>query len=409
MTEADLLSQLRIDPADRPGASAPRRRWRWVLALIVLLLAAAGTVLMLRGGASELETAVAEPAGAQAGALAVLEATGYVTARRQATVSTKITGKLEEVRIEEGDHVTANQVLAKLDDTAARAQLSLARARLAAARAQAGQLETQESQARRDLQRQRELHARGLAAEQALEDARTRLDALGAELEAQRRQTDVAQAEVRVAEVDHEDTIVRAPFSGVVIAKTAQPGEIVSPISAGGGFTRTGICSIVDMDSLEVEVDVNEAYINRVQPRQPVEAVLDAYPDWKIPARVIAIIPAADRSKATVRVRIALEQKDPRIVPDMGVRVAFLERRNDGARAQGVLVPATAVVRRGAAEVVYVVRDGRAERRPVTPGQRYGDRRLLERGVDAGERVVRDPPAELEDGARVHARDTQSG
>jgi RND family efflux transporter MFP subunit len=205
-----------------------------------------------------------------------------------------------------------------------------------------------------------------------------------------------------------EDMQIRAPFTGIVIAKAAQPGEMISPISAGGGFTRTGICTLVDMDSLEVEVDVNEAYINRVQPDQPVTVTLNAYPDDGMPAQVIAIIPAADRTKATVRVRIGLLQKDPRVLPDMGVKVAFLEEQQPPqtkAVPAGVLVPKEAVGRDTAGQFVWVVRDGAASRRTVTVGQRLGDRVLVSQGLAQGERVVtplgKDLLASLTEGARV--------
>jgi RND family efflux transporter MFP subunit len=202
---------------------------------------------------------------------------------------------------------------------------------------------------------------------------------------------------------------VRAPFSGVITAKAAQAGEIVSPISAGGGFTRTGVGTIVDMDSLEIEVDVNEAYINRVHANQPAEAVLDAYPDWTIPAHVIAIVPTADRSKATVKVRIAIDQKDPRILPDMGVRVSFLEEAAKGGpeagsqaatALRGLLVPAGAIVEREGRSIVFTIEGDHAHATPVTPGQTYGDLRQVE-GLTTGARLVRAPPADMQDGARI--------
>ncbi|MFZ0486628.1 MAG: efflux RND transporter periplasmic adaptor subunit, partial [Arenicellales bacterium] len=194
-------------------------------------------------------------------------------------------------------------------------------------------------------------------------------------------------------------------------AKAAQPGEIVSPISGGGGFTRTGICTVVDMNSLEIEVDVNEAYINRVRPGQPVTAVLDAYPEWKIPAEVIAIVPTADRSKATVKVRIALKARDPRIVPDMGIRVSFLEDKSagSGAPAGAVLIPSSALVERDGASVAFVVEGDRARIRKVTPGDSYGDLRVVDKGLASGERVVRDPPPQLRDGMRVKANLASNG
>lgn len=408
MSDPDLLAELRIDASQRPDAPGGKR-WPWVVGLLLVAGIAGGLgFYTLQGRAPAVETAVAEPASDRGGDTAVLEAAGYVTARREATVSSKVTGKLAEVLIEEGEHVEKGQLIARLDGSDAEAQVKLAQAQLAAAKAQVGELEAQYHQAQRDLKRQRELHARGLAAEQQLEDARTKMFTLAAQLEAKRTSIGVARAQVHVAQVAYDDTIIRAPFAGVVVDKAAQPGEIVSPISAGGGFTRTGICTIVDMDSLEIEVDVNEAYINRVKPHQPVTAVLDAYPDWKIPAEVIAIIPTADRSKATVKVRIALKQKDPRIVPDMGVRVSFLEDQPAAREPQsGVLVPASAIVQRSGTSVVFVVRDGRVHRRVVSAGDSYGDLRRVDSGLQAGERVVRDPPAGLADGMRVKAKSAQ--
>ena len=297
-------------------------------------------------------------------------------------------------------------MLARLDNTDQQAQLTLAQAQLSAVQAQVGQLEAQWQQAERDYKRQQELNSRNLTSSQAVEDAHTRVTTLAAQLAAQRKQIDVAKAQVNVAQIDYNNTTIRAPFSGVIVAKAAQPGEIVSPMSAGGGYTRTGICTIVDMDSLEVEVDVNEAYINRVKPRQPVMAVLDAYPEWRIPAEVIAIIPTADRSKATVRVRIALKEKDPRIVPDMGVRVSFYEDQPPQAEQapKGVLVPASAIVQRNGQSVVFVADGERAQQRAVTPGQNYSDLRLVVAGLQSGTRVVRSPPADLEDGMRIKSK-----
>jgi len=406
MVDQNLLKELRIEENERDGGG--RHRWPRALAALAMLAAlAGGGYYAFLGQALKVSTATAEAIAAADGAVPVLEAAGYVTARREATVSSKITGRLAEVLIEEGESVAAGQVLARLDDVDARAALELAQARLDAARAQLGQIEAQLEQARRDARRQQELRAKGLNSEQALETARTQVRTLSAELEAQRGQVGVAEAQMRVAQVDHDNTVVRAPFAGVIVAKAAQPGEIVSPISAGGGFTRTGIGTIVDMDSLEIEVDVNEAYINRVRPGQPVQAVLDAYPDWKIPASVIAIIPTADRSKATVKVRIALKQKEPRIVPDMGVRVAFLgnpSANSPGQAVRGVRVPANAVVQREGASVVFVFDGARARLRPVTVGVDGGDFRVVEDGLAAGERVVVDPPAGLKDGMRIAPR-----
>jgi HlyD family secretion protein len=408
---SELLAKLRIDASQRDAPAAGGgawRRWPVLVALLAVALALIGFAWWkIRGQTYTVEFATAVAPTSAQGPAAILQASGYVTARRQATVSAQITGKLKEVLIEEGEHVLAGQVLARLDDSALQASLSQSRAQLASAQALAQQIEAQLAQAQRDAQRAQDLIERHLVSRQALEAALTQQATLAAQLQVQQRQITVAEAALRGAQVQLAYCTVRAPFAGVIIAKAAQAGEIISPISAGGGFTRTGVGTIVDMDSLEIEVDVNEAYINRVQAGQRAQALLDAYPDWNILAHVVAIIPTADRNKATVKVRVGLDQKDPRILPDMGVRVSFLEphqaQGTPPAAAKGVLVPASAVVSAGdggGGSVVYAVENGHAQARPVTPGQIYGDLRSVA-GIEAGISVVRAPPAGLADGARV--------
>jgi RND family efflux transporter MFP subunit len=404
-----LLGQLRIDRGASDGR-AGRGRLPWLLAAVALLIALLGGGAWWAFGARVLpvHTALAQPLGGAGANASVLDATGYVTARREATVSAQITGTLTAVLIEEGDHVKAGQVMGRLDDTAQRAALAQAQAQLHAAQALLAQDEAQLGQSRRDAQRDEDLVKRNLVSQQALEQARTLVDTGSAQGQGQKKQIEVAEANLRSAQVQLDYCTVRAPFSGVVIAKAAQVGEIVSPFSAGGGFTRTGIGTLVDMDSLEIEVDVNEAYINRVQPGQPVESVLNAYPDWRIPSHVIAIIPTADRSKATVKVRIGLDAKDDRIVPDMGVRVSFLEEKQHAAPApqapRGVLVPAAAVRGQDGRQVVFVVRDNRARLRSLTLGATLGDSRQVLSGLSPGEAVIVDAPADLKDDARVSAK-----
>jgi RND family efflux transporter MFP subunit len=407
MPTSDLLEELRIDRDTRPGRSRGRRL---AVAVVALLALAVGAWLAWARLAPPTVRTVAARAASPAGAAgSVLDASGYVTARRQATVSAKITGKVTEVLIEEGQRVKEGAVLARLDDIEARAQLTLTRAQLAAARSQEGEIRAQLAQAERDYTRQQELYGRQLVAAQALDAALAQRDMLRARLANNVEQVRVAAESVSVAEVQLDNTVIRAPFGGVVIAKSAQPGEMISPISAGGGFTRTGIGTIVDMDSLEIQVDVNESFINRVTAEQPVEATLNAYPDWKIPGSVIAIIPTADRSKATVKVRIAIKSRDARIVPDMGVRVAFLDtQRPAGAAppAPTVLVPADAVRGEGAAAVVFVHAGDRVERRGVTLGAARGAEREILAGLRAGERVVVAPPPSLKDGATVRVAES---
>ena len=352
MEKGRLLQQLQLDRQREDRPIARRGQWLVGVVLLVLALAGAAATFFKRAERFEIETAVAVAPSSKGGPAAILQATGYVTARRQATVSAQITGTLTEVLIEEGEYVEVGQVLTRLENTAQLASLAQAQAQFKAAQALLGQYQAQLAQARRDLKRSEDLLAHQLISAQALETARTQVETLEAQVESQRKQVELAQAVVRGARVQLDYTTVRAPFSGVIVAKTAQAGEIISPMSAGGGFTRTGVGTIVDMDSLEIEVDVNESYINRVKPDQPAEATLDAYRDWTIPARVIAIIPTADRSKATVKVRIAIEQKDPRILPDMGVKVSFLEessKQNVGESTlipKGIMIPGSAIVER---------------------------------------------------------------
>jgi RND family efflux transporter MFP subunit len=333
----------------------------------------------------------------------VLHATGYVTARRAATVSAQITGTLTEVLIDEGFRVKKGQVLARLDDSGLRAGLVAAEAQARASQATVAQLRAQLAQAEADARRQVELAASGMTTRQTQEQTATAVRAYAAQLDAAQRQAEVTQAQVLQAHVNFDYATVRAPFNGVVTARSAQVGEIISPLSAGGGFTRTGVGTIVDMDSLEVSVDVNEAYIAQVKADMPCEAVLDAYPDWKIPAHVVAVIPSADRGKATVKVRVALDQKDARVLPEMGVRVSFLATKPkvQAAPVPGVLLPPEALTQREGSDVVFVVNEGRAQQRMVKLGTDVGKFRLVTAGLKAGEVVIVAPPAELKHGSTV--------
>jgi RND family efflux transporter MFP subunit len=325
------LASLRIEDERRSTLRGSRRGakvWRprnvlWVVA-IPLLAAVAGWWWITRSPSPVVQTWVQTPTRPGAPSSTVLDASGYVTARRRSTVSARVTGKIAEILVEEGMSVRAGQVLARLDDSDARAGLALAEAQLDAAQRSIDEIEVRvrEAQVRRarlDLL----LEARVIAAAE-FDTATAEVDVLEARLRTAASEVTVAERQVAQRRIDIADTVVRAPFDGVAISKDAQAGEMVSPVSAGGGFTRTGISTIVDMSSLEIQVDVNEAYINRVARGQPVTAVLDAYPDWRIPARVITTVPAADRQKATVQVRIAFDELDPRILPDMGVKVSFL-------------------------------------------------------------------------------------
>jgi len=400
----DELAALRIErQPDRPGIS------RWVGWLLLLVLLSAGGfaatrwVTRERPVEVEVSTVSERAAGAQA---AVLNASGYVTARRRATVSSKITGKIVEVNVEEGMAVRAGQILARLDDSTSKATLALSEAQAEASRRTVRENEVRLAEARVNLGRTMQLVKDQLATAAEVDKGRAEVDSLVARIAAIDEQVRVAERQIELEKTNLENTIIRAPFSGIAISKDAQPGEMVSPVSAGGGFTRTGICTIVDMRSLEIEVDVNENYINRVKDGQQVSAILNAYPDWQIPAHVITTVPAADRQKATVLVRIAFEKLDPRILPDMGVKVTFLREASDQTR-EAAARPVT-LAAKGALKVdneqtyAFVVdAQGIVDRRAVKTGGSDGDRVEILAGLRAGERVVVSPPATLAAGAHV--------
>ena len=398
----DDLSALHIE---REPLYEPGRRWgRW-LALLLLVGAAGGGAWWWMHRVQPIEVEVAQVGQRAVGAQAsVLNASGYVTARRRATVSSKVTGKVIEVNVEEGMAVREGQVLARLDDSAIRASLALARAQLQAARGAMPEVEVRLAEARLVLGRRTRLSNEGLTTPAELDQAEAEVNALVARIESLREQIVVAERQVALQQTAIDDMVIRAPFSGVALSKDAQPGEMVSPVSAGGGFTRTGISTIVDMRSLEIEVDVNESYINRVTAGQPVTAVLDAYPDWQIPARVITIVPTADRQKATVLVRIGFDALDPRILPDMGVKVTFLREQADSAAPAArpvALVPRSAVRVDGDTSYAFVVSQDTVERRAVQTAGVDGDRLEVTAGLAAGERVVVAPPPGLAAGLPI--------
>ncbi len=402
-TDRHSLEELRIERHDPPRGSP----WRLALALAlpaVLLLGTAGFFWLKAARAPEVHVALVREAG-PGGAATVLNASGYVTPRLRATVSSKITGKVTEVLIEEGKSVKEGQIVGRLDDSNARRDLNLAEAQLDSSKRGLAETEARLKLANVTLQRMKTLAAEGVESQSTLDSARADADALVAHLAQQREDIVVAQQNVAVKQQNVEDTIIRAPFSGMVTTKDAQPGEMISPISAGGGFTRTGICTVVDMISLEIQVDVSESYIARVTPGQRVEATLDAYPDWHIPAHVILAVPTADRQKATVQVRIGFDHLDPRILPDMGVKVAFLDTNAKHAveARPRLLVPKAAVRHEGDADYVYVFQQDHVERRAVKVTGTEGEELVLT-GVSAGERVLIDGPPNLADGSRVSVR-----
>ena len=412
-----LLDQLRIDRTADVASDGSTRKWVLIGCSVVLVLglgAGAWWFLSKPSGIPVADAIAKEaggtliPGGKSTGA-SMLDASGYVVARHSATVASKMLGRVEEVNIEEGQAVKQGQIIARLDDTNTRAQLVQARASVAQAEASLKASKTALDDALPTYQRnERQLAAQVISA-QTMDSAKAAYNAAKSDFDVRVQALEVARATLKVAERVQEDTIVRAPFSGVVTQKSAQGGEIVSPSSAGGGFTRTGICTIVDMDSLEVEVDVSENFINRVRPDQPATIKLNAYPDWEIPAAVIAVIPTADRSKATVKVRVAFKEKDERVLPEMGARVSFLstpdaEKSSDTATAvtQAVIVPNDAVQANGDTGTVFIINGNTVERRVVRLGSRTSEGQLVLSGLSSGARVVVGHLDALADGARVY-------
>ena len=406
--DRDALDALRMDRT--ADAAALRRRSRpLVIGAVLLLLSVASLVawLLFKPVYISVQTASARvvqdsAADVSAGAR-LLNASGYVVPRLQAVVSSKVTGKVSQVLIEEGMHVRAGQVLARLDDATAQDQVDVARSQLAAAQAIASQADVEHANAARDLERTKALFARHLVSQSEMDGATTKEASLKASLDSARQQADVAANNLQLDQQFLDDTVIRAPFAGVVVSKDAQPGEMISPNSAGGGFTRTGICTIVDMSSLEIEVDVNEAYIGRVHAGQKVDAVLDAYPEWHIPSHVVSIIPTADRDKATVKVRVGFDKLDPRILPQMSIQVWFLGDAATGNKtpAARVMMPQAALHKDGATPYVFIFADGKVERRPVTVGAVTGSDVEVLAGVAGGDKVIVTSEKPLSDGLRV--------
>jgi RND family efflux transporter MFP subunit len=406
---AALLNQLRIDRSEPPSSNG-RGKW-WATGIAVIIIAASATWYLTRPSGVPITTAVAQAVasdapGASAGP-SLLDASGYIVARRRATVSSKITGKVVKIMLEEGQRVEAGQIIALLDDANWRAALVQSKAQLQQAEANVDSAQTAFEDAKPIFERAEKQKTAAVISAQSFDESHAQFNVAHNNLLIAQRGVEAARAGVEVAQRSLEDTVIRAPFAGIVTEKAAQPGEMVSPISAGGGFTRTGIGTIVDMDSLEVEVDVSENFINRVQPAQPVTIKLNAYPDWDIPGSVIAMIPTADRAKATVKVRIAIGQKDPRIIPEMGARVAFLSN-NEPATAgaaksavPGVLIPADAIATSGTASIVFVVHGSTVERRAVRLGGKTSSGQIISAGLEPGNRVALGDLSKLSDGTRV--------
>ena len=396
------LDSLRIHEAARKGGKAVKL-FAIFTGSLVILAGLAGAALSLRERKPAVQVAVAQKLEA-GGRVVLLNASGYVTPRRRATIAAKITGRVTGVFFDEGTRVHEGQLLATLDDSDAKKARDAAKADRDSSQAAIADLEVQLKNAEIQLRRADQLQQAGVQTQEQLDNARTSAESLKAKIALAKTQVAAAAARIEEAQQAVDNCTIRAPYEGIVVSKDAQIGEMVSPVSAGGGFTRTGIATIVDMNSNEIEVDVNESYMARVRDQQPVTAILDAYPDWEIPSRVRTVIPSADRQKATVKVRISFNKLDPRILPDMGIKVTFLgeEPKNRvGAAAAAALIPQTALHEEGGHKVVFLVKEARVERRVVTVGSNHGSDAEILAGLVAGDTVVVSGPADLRDGQAI--------
>jgi RND family efflux transporter MFP subunit len=398
------LGLLRIDEQSRRGGKTGKRLGLFAAVLGALVLLG-GLFLAFKNQKPVVEVAAARPANTST-AEALLNASGYVTPRRRATVAAKVTGRVEQIYAEEGLHVREGQVLATLDCSQPVAALNSAKADRDASAAALADYEVQSANADRELKRAESLHDSGVVSQEQRDNSRMAADSLKAKINLTKQQTSAAQARINVAQQDVDNCTVRAPFEGIVVSKDAQRGEMVSPISAGGGFTRTGIATLVDMKSIEVEVDVNESYIARVREGQKVISILDAYPDWQIPSTVRTVIPTADRQKATVKVRVAFDKLDPKMLPDMGVKVAFLsDAPKPGTQSEAkALVPQSAIREEGSKKVIMLVHDGKLEHRSVSLGARRGDDIEVLAGLSPGDVLVVRGGDTLHDGQAVDVK-----
>ena len=399
------LGALRIDK-DKRQERKTGKIFGIILAAILVVALVAGATFYSRNSAPVVEVAAAQKAG-NAGPTALLNASGYVTPRRRATIAAKITGRVIGVYFDEGVHVKEGQILAKLDDSDVKRALDSAVADRNSTRAQIADYEVQLKNAELLVHRSKELQAAGVQSQEIVDNAVTSADSLRAKIALTKEQVAAAESRINEAQQAVDNTVIRAPFEGIVVSKDAQVGEMVSPISAGGGFTRTGIATIVDMNSNEIEVDVNEAYIARVVPEQRVTAVLDAYPDWQIPSKVRTVIPTADRQKATVKVRISFIKLDPKILPDMGVKVTFLgdePKKQAGAVEPVATVPTAALRDDNGSRIVYIVKDNKLERRAVKPGNPRGSDTEIFAGLTPGDLVVTKGPPDLHDGESIQLK-----
>jgi RND family efflux transporter MFP subunit len=401
------LDSLRIHDSRRTG-SRTGKRMAYVSAVLGLIVIIAGLAFAFRNQTPVVEVVAAQQPAA-GGREAILNASGYVTPRRRATIAAKITGRVTGVFFDEGTHVHAGQLLATLDESDVKRALDSAKADRDASQAAIADLQVQLRLAEIELRRAKELRAAGVQSQEQLDTSSAAADSLKAKIELAKEQVLASDARIREAQQAVDNCVITAPYDGIVVSKDAQVGEMVSPVSAGGGFTRTGIATIVDMNSNEIEVDVNESYIARVKDGQKVMAVLDAYPNWQIPSHVRTVIPTADRQKATVKVRISFDKLDPRILPDMGIKVTFLsdepaKKKGETPPVVAALLPSEALRDENGKKIVFLVKNDRLERRAVAVGNTQGTQTEILSGLVAGDEVVVGGPANLQDGQAVQIK-----
>ncbi len=404
--KADLGS-LRIQDSHRSGGKAGKLL-SYASALLGAIVIIAGLAYAFRNQTPSVEVVTAQKPEA-GGRSAILNASGYVTPRRRATIAAKITGRVTGVFFDEGTRVHTGQLLATLDDSDVKKALDSAKADRDASEAAIADFQVQLKFSQIELRRAQQLQQAGVQTQEQLDTASTNVDSLKAKINLARQQVQSSEMRIREAQQAVDNCVINAPYDGIVVSKDAQVGEMVSPISAGGGFTRTGIATIVDMNSNEIEVDVNESFIARVKDRQKVTAILDAYPDWEIPSHVRTVIPTADRQKATVKVRISFDKLDPRILPDMGIKVTFLsdepvKKPDANAPVVAALLPNEALHDDGGKKIVYLVKNDKLERRAVAVGNPQGAQTEILSGVVAGDAVVVKGPANMQDGLAVQIK-----
>lgn len=406
-SQAELLRQLSID---RSASLTPRASPKWPWALAGLVVVAAAALWLKPDGAVSVRVVQATIKGGAPLTGSVLDASGYVVARRQATVSSKVTGKVIAINFEEGQRVAQGEILARLDPSNLDAQAALGSAQIEQSRAQLTEIKVSLANAERDAARNRDLVGKKLIPQSVADNADTVVGQLKARLVSAEQGVRVSQQQLVVIQRNQDDTVVRAPFTGVITIKNAQPGEMISPLSAGGAGTRTGLGTLVDMSSLEVEVDVNENFLNKVKPGQQARTKLNAYPEWEIPSELIAIIPTADRSKATVKVRVGFvraagEAIDTRILPDMGARVSFLADDTPAPAtalvARHVLAPSEALSKFSGSDVVFVVSGNSVKRQPVKTGAIEGEQVIILEGLAGGESLAVGDFSKLADNSKI--------